>query len=258
MTTIEGIIFDWAGTTVDYGCFAPVQAFKETFLNFDINVTMDEIREPMGTLKWDHIKTMLYMPKINQQFQDKNGRNFTDKDVDAFHNEFVKKLDVSLVSHTELKPDTLECMKRLRSQGIKIGSTTGFTSEMMAVIPKEANAQGYTPDEVVTPDQVGGYGRPYPYMIFENMKRLELKETHKVIKIGDTISDIQEGVNAGVITIGILEGSSMLGLSIEEYNQLSENDKNEKFAVISQKYREAGAQYIVKNLLDLIELISYL
>ena len=24
---IEGVIFDWAGTTVDDGCFAPVQAF---------------------------------------------------------------------------------------------------------------------------------------------------------------------------------------------------------------------------------------
>ncbi|MGX4686526.1 phosphonoacetaldehyde hydrolase [Vagococcus sp. JNUCC 83] len=258
MITIEGIIFDWAGTTVDYGCFAPVQAFKETFSSFDIDVTMDEIREPMGTLKWDHIQTMLSMPRINQQFQDKNGRNFTDQDVDAFHDEFVKKLDISLVSHTKLKPDTLECMNHLKSQGIKIGSTTGFTSEMMTVVSKEATGQGYTPDEVVTPDQVGGYGRPYPYMIFENMKRLELEETRKVIKIGDTISDIQEGVNAGVITIGVLEGSSMLGLSIEEYNQLSENDKNEKFAVISEKYKEAGAQYIVKNLLELIELISYL
>ena len=27
MRNIEAVIFDWAGTTVDYGCMAPVQAF---------------------------------------------------------------------------------------------------------------------------------------------------------------------------------------------------------------------------------------
>lgn len=56
---IEAVIFDWAGTTVDYGCFAPVQAFIEVFKEFGMEVTMEETRKPMGMLKWDHIKTML-------------------------------------------------------------------------------------------------------------------------------------------------------------------------------------------------------
>ena len=61
---IEAVIFDWAGTTVDYGCFAPVMAFGQVFEQFGIHVTMEEIREPMGMLKWDHIRTMLSMPRI--------------------------------------------------------------------------------------------------------------------------------------------------------------------------------------------------
>jgi len=258
MTTIEGVIFDWAGTTVDYGCFAPVQAFKDTFKTFKIDVTIDEIREPMGTLKWDHIKTMLGMTRINELFKKEYGREFNDKDVDQFHDEFVKNLDISLVSHTDIKPDTIECMDLLRKQGIKIGSTTGFNDEMMKVVSKEATKQGYTPDEVVTPDQVSGYGRPYPYMIFENMKRLELKDTKKVIKIGDTISDIKEGVNSGVITVGVLEGSSMLGLSLNEYQSLSEVEKREAFDKITEEYKNAGANYVVKNLIELADLIKYL
>ena len=46
---IEAVIFDWAGTTVDYGCFAPVKAFMEAFAHYGVPVTMEETRKPMGT-----------------------------------------------------------------------------------------------------------------------------------------------------------------------------------------------------------------
>ncbi len=48
---IEAVIFDWAGTTVDYGCFAPVKAFMEAFAHHGVPVTMEETRKPMGMLK---------------------------------------------------------------------------------------------------------------------------------------------------------------------------------------------------------------
>ena len=44
---IEAVIFDWAGTTVDYGCFAPVKAFMEAFAHHGVPVTMEETRKPM-------------------------------------------------------------------------------------------------------------------------------------------------------------------------------------------------------------------
>ena len=43
-TAFDAVIFDWAGTTVDYGCFAPVQAFMDAFEEFGIVPTMDEVR----------------------------------------------------------------------------------------------------------------------------------------------------------------------------------------------------------------------
>ena len=68
--------------------------------------------------------------------------------------------------------------------------------------------QGYAPDFWISPDGVGGRGRPYPYMIFANMQALGLTAVGNVVKVGDTISDIKEGVNAGVWTAGVIEGSS--------------------------------------------------
>ena len=67
------VIFDWAGTTVDYGCFAPVNAFALAFQKFGVTPTVEEIRAPMGMLKRDHIRTMLAMPAIRQQWEEKQG-----------------------------------------------------------------------------------------------------------------------------------------------------------------------------------------
>ena len=89
---IEGIIFDWAGTTVDYGCFAPVQAFAEVFHAFGMEVTMEETRKPMGMLKRDHIKTMLEMPRIKRLWKSAHGRAVTEADIDAMHDTFTEKL----------------------------------------------------------------------------------------------------------------------------------------------------------------------
>ena len=77
------MFFDWAGTTVDYGCFAPVQGFIEVFRHVGIEPTMDEVRAPMGMLKRDHIKTMLRMERIHQLWLAKNKREFTEEDIDG-------------------------------------------------------------------------------------------------------------------------------------------------------------------------------
>lgn len=105
----------------------------------------------------------------------------------------------------------------LREQGIRIGSTTGYTHAMMDIVSVEASKKGYEPDALVTPEDVGDKGRPAPYMIFRNMQLLGIEDVRQVIKVGDTASDMKEGKNAGVFTIGVLEGSSALGLSEEEF-----------------------------------------
>ena len=65
---IKTVIFDWAGTTVDFGCMAPVHAFRNAFLEKGIQLTDKEIREPMGKLKWDHIQQLLSLPSVKEQW----------------------------------------------------------------------------------------------------------------------------------------------------------------------------------------------
>ena len=118
---IEAVIFDWAGTTVDYGCFAPVQAFVESFAHFGIDVTMEETRKPMGMLKIEHIRTMLKMERIAKLWEEKYGHTADDKDVQAIYEQFEPKLLSILNRYSGPKPFVLDAVAKLRQMGLNRG-----------------------------------------------------------------------------------------------------------------------------------------
>lgn len=252
----EAVIFDWAGTTVDYGCFAPVQAFTEVFKEFGIEPTMEEVRKPMGMLKIDHIRTMLSMERIQNLWREKYGKSSTEEDVQKMYTIYEKMLLGVLDQFAEVKPKVIETMEFLRKHGIKIGSTTGYTDKMMVIVTKKAKENGYEPDAWFSPDAVHQKGRPYPYMIFKNMEALEVTSVEHVIKVGDTISDIKEGKNAGVLSVAVLEGSSEMGLSQKEYEALSEEEKQDLCEKTKQNFLKAGADYVIRDMSDLLGIVS--
>ncbi len=255
---IEAVIFDWAGTAVDYGCFAPVQAFREAFAHYDVPVTMEETRKPMGMLKRDHIRTMMKMERIATEWKRVHGREATEEDVEAVYAQFEPKLFSILKDYSSPKPFVLETVDTLRKMGIKIGSSTGYTDAMMDIVVKGAAKEGYSPDFWISPDGVGEKGRPYPYMIFENMKVLGVSSVKNVVKVGDTVSDIREGVSAGVWSVGVIEGSSELGLTQEEFEQMSPEQKEKECCRVEQVFRKAGADFVIDNLSQLPALIRML
>lgn len=252
----EAVIFDWAGTTVDYGCFAPVQAFMEVFREYGMNPTMEETRKPMGMLKWDHIHTMLKMERLGNEFKEVHNRAFTREDVDAMHEKFFGSLMGILHQFAEPKDYVVDTVTKLRAQGIKIGSTTGYTDAMMEIVAREAKKAGYAPDCWFSPDSTGHVGRPYPYMIFRNMEVLGVSSVTKVIKVGDTISDILEGKNAGVYTVGVIEGSSEMGLTKEEYRSLGKEEREEKIRKVTERYKEAGADCVIRDVREILALVE--
>ena len=128
---------------------------------------------------------------------------------------------------------------------------------MHIVVPKAAQL-GYAPGFWISPDGVGGKSRLYPYMIFENLNVLEVSSVKNAVKVGDTVSDIQEGGNAGVWSVGVIEGSSVLGLSQREYKALSPEDRQAACRRAEDTFRAAGARFVLNNLSQLPELIHML
>ncbi|MEG0258874.1 MAG: phosphonoacetaldehyde hydrolase [Lysinibacillus sp.] len=253
---IEAVVLDWAGTAVDFGCFAPVNVFLNIFENAGVSVTLEEARKPMGMLKIDHIRTMLEMPRISEAWEQVHGHDFTEEDIQTLYNEFETQLMASLATYTDPIPHVIDTLGGLRAAGISIGSTTGYTASMMAVVTENAEMKGYKPDFLVTPDQVENKGRPYPYMIFRNMEALSVKSTKQVVKVGDTTSDIQEALNAGVWAVGVIIGSSEMGLSEQQYMALSEQEQQQAIEQTREVFEKIGAQYTIQTMAELPMLIE--
>lgn len=110
------------------------------------------------------------------------------------------------------KSYVVETITRLRIMGLTISSATGYTNRAMAVTTCVTREKGYTPDLWVSPNNMDSYERSCPYTIFESLKQLHIRDVYAAIKIGDTVSDIEGGVAAGTISVGIPEGSSPIGL----------------------------------------------
>lgn len=255
MNRFDAIIFDWAGTTVDYGSFAPVQAFIKAFEEFGITPTIEEVREPMGMLKIDHIRTMLSMDRIRDLWTQIHGTPWTEDDVKEVYEHSETAILEILPDFASPKPYVSETIEKLRSLGLQIGSTTGYTEQMMKIVAPKAAEQGYAPDFWFSPDDVGGIGRPYPYMIFRNMESMHLMDVRRIIKAGDTVADIKEGKIAGMISVGILEGSSVLGLTESEYNSLTPSAKASILDQAAQTYKNAGADYVIKDIRGILDLL---
>ncbi|MBP6115343.1 MAG: phosphonoacetaldehyde hydrolase [Neisseriaceae bacterium] len=258
MAKITGVVFDWAGTTVDFGCMAPVQAFVDTFKRWQLAVTLDETRAPMGMAKRDHIETMLNMPRISELFTAAHGRAFTQADIDEMYQQFEAQLMASLSDYAAPKPHVLDTIKQLQANGLRIGSTTGYNAKMMAVVVAEAARQGYVPEHWCCADHVDGYGRPFPYMIFQNMQVLGLADVASVIKVGDTASDIAEGKAAGVWTVGIVEGSSEMGLSEQEWLACTEAEKAAHRQRTEAAYKAYGADFVINDFSGLTQIVDTL
>ena len=171
--------------------------------------------------------------------------------MEKIYGVFEDALMESLADYAAPKPGVVEVVEALRAQGISIGSTTGYTDKMMAVVTQGAARQGYAPDAWFSPDSVQGLGRPYPYMIYANMARFQVPSVADVVKVGDTVADIREGKNAGVLSLGVLEGSSVLGLTQEEYEALPPQDRERVLARAKETFLAAGADGVLFNLSQL-------
>ena len=96
MNKIECVIMDWAGTAVDYGCFAPVAAFVECFKNMGLTVTAEETRAHMGLTKIEEIRALFAIDHVREEFAEKYGRDYHADDVQACYKGFQAKLMATL------------------------------------------------------------------------------------------------------------------------------------------------------------------
>ena len=167
-THLHAAILDWAGTVVDFGSFAPTRIFVEAFASFDLALSLEEARGPMGLGKWAHIRALCDQPAVAERFQRRFGRLPTDADVTALYERFMPLQIEKVGEHSALIPGALDAIASLRERGLKIGSCSGYPRAVMNKVEALASEVGYRPDHVVASDEVPR-GRPSPAQALANV-----------------------------------------------------------------------------------------
>jgi phosphonoacetaldehyde hydrolase len=249
---LKAVIFDWAGTTVDFGCFAPTGVFIDVFRQKGIEITQQEARGPMGMHKRDHIRMITRYTRVATEWIMKYNRICTEEDIEDMFRKFIP-IQLSVIEkHSEIIPELPDA---IRSMDMKIGSTTGYNREMMNILTVAASRQGYKPDSVVCSTDVSA-GRPAPWMAFRNAENLGIYPMNSIVKIGDTVSDIEEGINAGMWSVGVVMSSNEMGLTQKEISMMKSPEIERRKLEVRDTFMKAGADYVIDNLSQVGELFE--
>jgi len=255
MSKFKAVVFDWAGTMIDFGSFAPMGVFVKAFEKFGITASIDQARGPMGMPKWDHIRSMMNDPDIAAQWQAKYGSAPTDADVDKVYEIFVPMNEEVVTDYADLVPGALDTIAYLRSNNVKIGSTTGYTRSIMERVLPRAAEQGYEPENLVCSDDLPE-GRPGPLGMYQCFVDLVAYPPSAVIKVDDTEPGIAEGVAAGCITVGLALSGNFAGKTPEELAALPEAEVEAIRQEATAKLTDAGADYVIDTVADLPKLMD--
>lgn len=252
---IAAVVFDWAGTTVDHGSLAPIRTLLRVFEEHGVPVSEAVARRDMGLAKRDHIRLLLQEPEVKVAWLKRHGSIATESDVEALYRDFIPLQMSCLLDHAGVIEGVVPVVNELRSRGVRIGGTTGYTRPMLEQLEKSASAQGYFTDRSLCPDDVGA-GRPLPFMCYRLAADLHIVPLSACVKVGDTPSDILEGRNAGMWTVGVLRSGNMIGLSMEDWAKLPEKEKRERLGAAESAMRQHGAHFVVETVADILPILD--
>lgn len=255
MTKLEAAVFDWAGTMLDFGSRAPMGAFVKVFRDFDIELTVEEARGPMGLPKLDHIRELGKLDSVASQWRKVHGGDFDEAAARRIYEVFVPLNAAVVTDYADLVPGAADAVRALRARGLRIGSTTGYTRDIMERVLPLAEAQGYAPDNLVCAEDLWT-GRPTAVMMWKCFLDLQIDDAAKVVKVDDTPVGIAEGVAAGTWTVGVAMTGNEVGLSAEELAALSETERAAARARATARLEAAGAHFVIDTVADLPAIVE--
>lgn len=254
-TCLQAAILDWAGTVIDFGSFAPTHIFVEAFASFDVQISLEEARGPMGMGKWEHIRTLCDQPAVADRFQRRFGRLPSDDDVTAIYQRFMPLQIAKVGEHSALIPGALEAIAALRQRELKIGSCSGYPRQVMDKVVELAAVNGYLPDYVVATDEVPK-GRPSPAQALANVIALGLDDVAACVKVDDTEPGILEGRSAGMWTVALRFSGNFLGLNWDQYQALSTQRLAAERERIDTLFAGCRPHYVIDTISELPAVID--
>ena len=245
------VIFDWAGTMVDFGCLAPLIALREAFARHGVAITDVQGRRDMGKAKADHVRALLRDPEIAKGWAKATGRPAGDAAVDLLMKDLGPLMRDQAARAARLIDGARSTVDSLRAAGIRVASSTGYTRAMMAPVLLEAATQGYEPEHLVCADETPA-GRPSPLMIYKACAELGVWPLSRVVKVDDAESGVAEGRAAGCFSVGVAASGNGVGLSRDALAALPAAERSARLDVSTKALLAAGANIVIDTVAELI------
>lgn len=251
---VKAVVFDWAGTMIDFGCMAPVRALVEVFADEGMAISAEEARRDMGRAKLDHLRAILADPTVLARWTVLKGAPASETDVERLYRKLEPAMKAAASESSRLIPGAAQAVAELRALGVRIGSGTGYTREMMADILPSAAEQGYAPEVVVCAGETPS-GRPAPLMTWKALIELDAWPARACIKVDDAPVGIEEGRLAGCWTVGLSASGNGVGLDQEALSALAPEDRRERLAQAESQLKAAGADFVIEDVSHLLPVV---
>ena len=252
---VKAVVLDWAGTMIDFGCLAPVDALTDVFAEEGLVLSAEEARRDMGKAKLDHLRALLANPAVDARWRDTKGASPAEDDILRLYEKLGPAMTMAAAKASRLIPGAADTVAELRKLGVRIGSGTGYTREMMADILVSAAQQGYVPDVVVCAGETPS-GRPAPLMTWKALIALDAWPARACIKIDDAPVGIEEGRLAGCWTVGLSASGNGMGLDPEGFAALDPDERRERLASSERALKEAGADFVIEDISQLLPVVQ--
>ena len=251
---VKAVVLDWAGTVIDFGCMAPVHALIQVFGEDGVTLSAEAARRDLGRAKLDHLRALLAYDDVAARWVEARGAAPDDADVERLYARLGPVMTAAAARSAKLIPGAADTVAALRALGVKIGSGTGYTRAMMADILPAAAEQGYAPDVVVCAGETPS-GRPAPLMTWQALITLDAWPSRACIKVDDAPVGIEEGRAAGCWTVGLSASGNGVGLDLEAFAALDEDDRRARTARAEAELRAAGADFVVDDISQLLPVV---
>ena len=254
---LRAVVFDWAGTLIDFGCLAPVAVFRAIFAEAGVPVSEAEARAPMGLPKRDHIAAVGRAPRVAEAWRATHGQTFGEADVDALYEDFLPRQIETVGRYADLVPGAADAVTAARQRGLAIGSTTGYTRDIMDICLARAADQGLTVDALACAGDLPR-GRPGPYLLWRVLTDLAVCPPEAVVKVGDTPADVEEGLNAGTWVVAVAACGNETALSRADLAALPESERAARIDHARGVLARAGAHVVIDGTADLPAVLDHL
>jgi len=184
-------VFDMAGTTVDDsvdGAPLVLRSYDEAFRRHGVEVPMATLNEMRGRDKRAVIGEL------------------GGAEASAIYRDFVDLLLRNAGRLREVEGAS-GVFRWLKERGAFVAVESGFPTLVSYEVVK---GMGWLRDGLVdywTCSELVDEERPSPAMIRRCMRRLGVRDPSEVVKVDDTAVGVEEGRNAGAVTVGVLTGT---------------------------------------------------